>query len=94
MIDLLLVALIVAILGYHAYSERLHKEERDKMINAIMAKNAQELRDLEIAQNTKIKVEPATPPDLEPLENLTDQQHLNAITGKLNTPILGEEDNG
>ena len=79
MIELILSGLIVVVLAYHAYSEKLHKEKEDKLINAIMAKNATELRDLEIAKNTKIEMEPSTPPDLEPLENLTNDEHFKMI---------------
>jgi chromatin segregation and condensation protein Rec8/ScpA/Scc1 (kleisin family) len=94
MTEIVLTIVIVALLGYHAYCERLHKQEREKMMNAIVAKNAQELRDLTLAENTEIKVKPPGPPDLEPLENLSDQQHLDAIMGRLKTPQLSEEENG
>ena len=90
MIEIALVLLIVAQMVYHAWYVREAREEKAKLINAVLSKNAQELRDLEIAQNTEIKVEPI-PPDFQPMENLSDEEHLRAIKQQLGT-ALGEED--
>ena len=79
MIDILLFIVIIAILAYHAYSQKQNAEERQRLINTIVAKNAQELRDLTLAGNTEIKVEPPREPDLTPLENLSDSEHYKAI---------------
>ena len=91
MIDIILTIIILALLAYHAYTQKLNKEEREKLVNAVMSKNAVELRDLEIAGNTKIDVKPMSPPDLEPLENLSNDEHLKAILKQVEKV---EEENG
>lgn len=87
MIELVLSGIIVALLVYHYLSMKQVKEERkdlvDKIVTTAIAKNASEYRDMELAKNTEIKLEPPTPPDFEPIENLTDEEHAQAIKNQL-----------
>lgn len=80
--QIILFAIIIALLVYHYFYAKQVKEERKDLMNAIIAKNAQELRDLTLAGNTQIKVDPPKEPDLEPLENVTDDRFMKALLEK------------
>lgn len=83
MIDIVLLAVISALVTLVAYKDKVAKEERDKLVNALLAKNAQELRDLQIAD--KVKVEPTQPekPDLIPTDTLTDEEWEQKIANDI-----------
>lgn len=51
----LVIAALCGLLGYERYEGR---KERAKLVNALMARNAQELANLELAGQTKIEVKP------------------------------------
>ena len=61
MSEIVLSIVVLALIGFIAWREREIRLERSKFINAILAKNANELRDLEfvdkVAPTTKI-IEP------------------------------------
>lgn len=82
MTETFIVAIIaLAILGYHAYYVREVNKEKKSLVDAIIAKSAEELRDLRVAENTKIRVEPKRQgemPDMIPIENLDDEAFMKA----------------
>ena len=59
MSEIVLVGVILILCGLLGYKEYLGKKERDKFVNALLAKNATELRDLELVE----KVAPIKPMD-------------------------------
>jgi hypothetical protein len=77
MSEILLSIICILILVYHAYYVRESNKEKKQLVDAVIAKNSSELRDLRVAENTKIKIEP-TQPDLIPTEMLDDETLLKA----------------
>lgn len=77
------IAVLVGLIGWMDYNHRL---ERQKLVNALMAKNAQEQANLDMADKTKIKVEnevqPVIPPDLVPENQMTDEEFDKFVLGK------------
>jgi len=68
-------------LGWTDYNNR---KERKQLLNAIKAKDAQELATLDLAQNTKIEVDEPKEPDLVPLEKVDDDTFNKLIEDQLN----------
>ena len=73
--DLVLGGLIVALIVGHFFYVKETNKEKSKLINALISKNAEELRDLELTE----KVKPITPeipeePVLVPESELTDEE--------------------
>lgn len=62
MTELILLAVIIGLLAVIAYQEHSNRLERSKMINAIIAKSSIEMRDLEIADKTKIEIKQENKP--------------------------------
>ena len=60
MSELVLFGVIAVLAGLLGWRERENKQEREKLINAYLSKNAQELKDLEVAEKTK-PVKPIAP---------------------------------
>lgn len=80
MIDVILLAVIVALCVLIGWQEYQNRKEKNRLINVIISKNNQELRDLDIASQTKIKVE--TKPVNEefiPEPDLTDEEFNEVI---------------
>ncbi len=77
---IILAAIIIAVLAYHAYYVRETNKEKSKLINSLIAKNATELRDLELAEKVK-PIEPPVikEPDLVPEAGMTDEQFDKAM---------------
>jgi hypothetical protein len=73
MIDILLTAIILAQWGVLMWVYQKHDEERKKLVNSIIAKNTQEVINLQVAD--KVKPEPILPmnPDLTPVDQLNDE---------------------
>ena len=79
MIDYILIGVILILCGLLGWDRREGRIERNKLINAILAKNAQELVNLEMADKTKIKVEVPKQPDEIPLDSLSQKEWEDAI---------------
>lgn len=79
MTEAFLSLIILGLIGYIAYNDRLNRAERKTFLQSLKAKNAQELRDLEIASNTKIAVAPTAEPELILESDVSDQQWEKAI---------------
>lgn len=62
MIVAILLAVILGQLAVMVYQEYSNRLERSKMINAIIAKSSTEMRDLEIADKTKIEIKQENKP--------------------------------
>ena len=79
MIEIVLIGVILALCGLIGWKEREARLERAKLINAILAKNAQEMANLDLADKTVIKANvPEQKPDLVPIENL-DQETFEKV---------------
>ena len=66
---------IVALIGLIGWQEYQNRKERAKLFNAILAKNNQEFKELELTDKTSIKVAPDEEvPDLVPTDQLTDEE--------------------
>jgi len=66
---LIMNVVLVSILAWEKYQNRL---ERQKYLNAIIGKNAQEVASLNLADNTKIESKPIKNEDITPIENMSD----------------------
>ena len=78
MTEIILALITLAILGYHAYYVREVNKEKKQLVDAIIAKSAMELRDLRVAENTTIKMEPQKQPDFISVDDLDDEALLKA----------------
>ena len=77
---LILVGINVAFLVYHAYYVRETSKEKSKLINALISKNATELRDLELTDKVKpIETPVDKPPEFIPTAEMTDEEFDKAL---------------
>ena len=74
MSEIVLAVVIVALIGYIAYERYEMRKERNKYINALLAKDAAQLRDLEFVDKLKIPKEEKVPNDLVDTKDLTDKE--------------------
>ncbi|MFZ5845296.1 MAG: hypothetical protein ACOY0S_02400 [Patescibacteria group bacterium] len=79
MTEIVLIGVIVALLAYLGWKEQETRFERNKLINALLAKNATEMANLDLADKTKVEVEKSKEPDFIPQEDLTDEEWKKAI---------------
>ena len=80
MIDIILSVVIVALCVLIGWQEYQNRKEKNHLINIIISKNTQEVRDLDIAGQTKIKVETKSlEPDFVAESELTDEEFSKAI---------------
>lgn len=80
--EIVLLGIILILCGLLGWKEREARLERSKLINALLAKNAQEMVNLDMADKTQIKVEiPETlkEPDFTPPENLSQEDWEKAV---------------
>ena len=77
MTEVILGVVILALLAFTAFKERLFQEERNKYINAMMSKSSQDFRDLELTS----KVQPITPtqPEFTAESELDDEAFMEQI---------------
>ena len=78
MIELGVIAVLCLLLGWQEYNNR---KERKDLVNRIVARNNQELVNLELAENTKVeapeKVE--EPPDFVETNAIPDEEYADII---------------
>ena len=79
MTEIVLLAIIVLLCGLLGWKEREAWIERAKFINALLAKNAQEMVNLELAGKTQIKTEIPKPSEFVPPESLSQKDWEEAI---------------
>jgi len=80
MTEILLTIIILVSFVYHAWYSHETNKEKKQLVDAIIAKSATELRDLRIAENTKIKVDNKQElPDMVSTDTLDDDELLKAV---------------
>jgi Tfp pilus assembly protein PilE len=80
MIEIVTILALIGLIGFQEYHNR---KERAKLINAILAKNNQEFKEMELADKTKIEIKPPKEANLIPENQLTDDQWFETeIKGK------------
>lgn len=77
------VVIIVALLGYIGYSDFNNRKERKDLINRLIAKDNQELVNLEFADKTKLENKVEEPKeDLVEVSDLDDKEYDEFVLGK------------
>jgi len=85
MTEAILIAVIIALLIYIGWDRYLSKQERGKLVNTIVARNAAELANLELAEKTKVEVPKINEYDsLRDMSELSDEEHSEAIKQEWN----------
>ena len=84
MSELILSGVIVALISFIAYERYEMRKERNKYINALLSKDAAQLRDLEFVDKLKIPKEEKVPNDLIDTKDLTDEQFMEQIKEEVN----------
>ncbi len=87
MIEILLFAIIVVLLGGFGWYVREQEQVKTKLINAILAKDSQEYVNRTLADNTEIvkpDIQPRIPSDLIPETQLSDEDFDKHIQDSLN----------
>ena len=79
MIEGVLIGVILLLCGLLVWKERETRLERNKFINALLARNVREMVDLEVADKIEPKTEIPKEPDLIPVEDLNDEEFKKAI---------------
>lgn len=79
MTEFVLIAVILILCGLLGWERRESRLERAKLINALLAKNAQEQVQLDLADKTQIKAEAPKKTDLVPLDDLSDKEFKEAV---------------
>ena len=82
MIEIILFFVIAVLCGLIAWIDYNARLERKSMLNALLAKNAQDMVNLELVDKTKIDVKKPEPPDLVPVDQLSDDEFMDAINPK------------
>lgn len=72
----IVIALLIAFNAFHLWITR---KERDKFINALIAKNARELQDIEFTEKVKTEPQKEKPPDLIPESEAPEDEWMKAI---------------
>lgn len=76
----ILAGINLAFLAFHAYYVREVNKEKSKLVNALISKNAVELRDLELTEKVKpIETAVDKPQDLVPEADITNDEFDKAI---------------
>jgi len=74
MTDIILLLVIALLLFYIAWDKYETRKQQNKLINAIISKNANELAATDLADNTKIELPKNEEPDLVPFEGLSEDE--------------------
>ena len=67
MIEIVIIIVLAALLGYKEYSSR---QERENLLDMIQAKDTNELATIKYVKKLKPKKEPELPPDMVPIEEV------------------------
>lgn len=79
--EAILLGVIIVLAGLLGWEKRENRLERSKLTNALLAKNAQEMVNLDLADKTQIKTEVPKQSDFVPQENLSQEDWEKAIHG-------------
>lgn len=90
MTEIFLGIIIIGLLGERAYKDRLDRIERKNFVNALKAKNATELRDLNMVEKTKIDFGAPKQAEFTPESEVSDDDWRKALKAELDT----EDENG
>ena len=86
--ELILFGIILVLLGGFGWYVREQERFKSKLINAILAKDGNEFRDLELTDKVKpIKPPIQTPPDFVPESELTDEEFSKLHNIQLNQEL-------
>jgi len=80
--EIALTIVNLALVGLHLYSIKQEKQEKRKLINALIAKDAMELRDLELADASEPVKARKEKPDLVLESALPDEEFKKVINGE------------
>ena len=80
MSEAFLFLVILALLGFICYQEWNSRRERDKFVNALIARTPEQFRDLELTRKVEpIKSPERANPDFVPEGDLSDDEFLKSI---------------
>ena len=78
--ELVLTGVIIILCGLLGWKEREARLEKNKLVNALLAKNAQEMVSLDLADKTEIKAEvPPKQSEFVPMEDVSDDEFKKAV---------------
>lgn len=85
MIEITLSLVIVSLIGLIAWLDYNQRKERKSLLNAIMAKNTNDLVNLNLADKTEIKAKAGQQPDsgLVDYATISDDEAINLITNQM-----------
>lgn len=79
--EYILGGVIVALLVERLVTQRTNAREREDLIRALLSKDVREYSDSKVVEQTP-KDEEVKPPEYQPVEDLDNDQFMNAIYGK------------
>ena len=71
-VEIILGLIILALLAFIGWKERETRLLNNKLINALLARNANEMANMDMADKVEIKIKPQQEPDLIPTDSLPD----------------------
>ena len=76
-----LIIVVIALCGLIGWIDYNNRRERKHLVNALMAKNSAELRDLDFVDQVgpTLKTEPTTTSNLVPVDQLSDEEFEEQI---------------
>ena len=77
--ELILLGVIIALLAFIGWKERETRLEKNKLINALLAKNATDMVSMDLADKTEVKTEATKEPDFLPPESLDDEEWKKTV---------------
>jgi len=84
MIENVLILVIVTLLAYMSWGRYLQNKERNKLVNAIIAKHAQDLSGIEAIE--KVDIETKQPDSVDdryvPTEDVEDDDYIEAVNNR------------
>lgn len=81
---IILALVIAAFLGYLYFRDKEERLERSKMLNAILAKNHQEMINLEVLDKSQPEKQAEETQRFEDTENLTNEEYIDMETRDVN----------
>lgn len=79
----ILLLVIVALVGLIGWLDYNNRKERKTYLNALIAKDAGELANLDLADKTKVDVKPPEPPPYREMGDLDDEEFDKLIKEQL-----------
>lgn len=82
MSEVILFLVIVALCTLIGWDRHETRKERQKLIQAVMSRSAQDLKDFELTEKLQFTPEPQSDPDLINIADLTDDEFQKKIIDK------------